>query len=155
MGWFRRELDSFDVDWERRGDKFVPVFPYVHPTPWRDHYLADSFLVVPKSLALQFADRSYMSRLWRQEPDRLAELAAQIAEDGLREPLTMYYDEAGKLRYHDGYHRLCVMENMDFIRVLPVLLKRSDRVKGYGRNVGPEIPLFLGTISDLIQSSSS
>lgn len=45
MGWFRRELDSFDVDWERRGDKFVPVFPYVHPTP-RVGFIS-TFLIYP------------------------------------------------------------------------------------------------------------
>jgi hypothetical protein len=135
MRWFRRELDDFDVDWEFTDRWFRPVMrPDPFPTPWRSHPDAANCIVLPRSICYFFADEKKIRDIERGEHHKISELRDSIAEEGLKVPLKMTFDSLGKVRYHDGYHRLAAMRVLDEPAMVPVLLTLSDnRVKAYGR----------------------
>lgn len=133
--WFRRDLNDFSSNkWVLDGGFYRPVICV--PEPWR---AADYDFVVPVEFALIFADRHRMVSIERDEQEYIASLVDSISSNGLMEPPVMVYDHFGKLRYHDGYHRLIALSHVDSIKRIPVKLRESPRVRGYGRLVGEEI----------------
>lgn len=130
MRWYRRELDDFDLrDWHLTDDgHWQPSFPQPFPEPWRQHHDADLCLEVPREVCYLFADDRKMRDITRQEPDKTAMLAESIATEGLKVPLTMTWDDHGKIRYHDGYHRLTAMQHLENPTVLPIIFRRSEGV---------------------------
>lgn len=148
--WFRRNLDEFDVDWTFSEGFFSPVI-LRDLQPWRNHPLASECHVIPKELALLVADQDYMAKILRSdwEDAKMSSLRESILNEGLREPLTMVYDSGGKLRYHDGYHRLCILQEIGHVKSIPVFLQYSPRVKGYGRPIGVFVPEIFQLFSGL------
>lgn len=137
MKWFRRELDDFGpFDW----DDSKPLFPRVAPEPWRT-FPGPKFLI-PLDLVLTFADRNRLANILRTEQEYVFGLADSIDMEGLTTPPTMVYDDAGKIRYHDGYHRLAATLALKYFDSLPVCLVKSPYVRGYGRLVSEEVPMI-------------
>lgn len=135
MRWFRRELDDFGpFDW----DGLKPLFPRPVPEPWRD-CPADLFLV-PLTFVQVFADRKKLNEIVRTESEYITGLAEAINEQGLLVPPLMVFDSAGKVRYHDGYHRLAAIEILGYFNAIPVRLEHSPSVRGHGRPVSEEMP---------------
>ena len=136
VNWFRRSLDCFDTDtvWDDSGH-VRPVFPKRQKEPWRDHHLAADCLLLPYHVVEFFAEERKLNTIARLEPDKVSSLAESIATEGLTTPVEMVWDPQGKFRYHDGYHRLTAMRTIPEKRpdYIPVVLKQSDRVHGYGK----------------------
>lgn len=93
---------------------------------------------VPLDFCKLYADPKRITLLERTEPEYLAEIQRSVMEDGIREPATMVLDESGKMRYHDGYHRMIVLERIGR-KSIPVVLKTSERIKGYGKTIDPTL----------------
>lgn len=102
---------------------------------WRNHPMADKMFLLPISFIKLFADPGRISLLKRTEHELawMDEIRASIAADGLLHPCTMVFDLNGKVRLKDGYHRLIVSEDFDWLTEFPVILKQVDKVSGYGR----------------------
>ncbi len=100
--------------------------------PWM--YRQEEIFWVPVSFCKLFADPKRITLLERTEPDYLNEIQASVMDEGMHEPATMVLDESGKMRYHDGYHRMIVSERIGR-ESIPVVLKIVERVNGYGRQV--------------------
>lgn len=136
MKWFRRNRDDFDVEWDLHGTRYAPRFPeepVPFPEPWREHPSAPDCILLPRALVYRFADERKIRDIERTEVSKTADLRASIASEGLKVPLTMTFDSMGKVRYHDGYHRMTAMRPLDEPQMVPVLLKMAEgRVKAFG-----------------------
>ena len=93
---------------------------------------------VPVAFCKLYADPKRITLLERTEPEYLSEIQRSVMDDGIHEPATMVVDESGKMRYHDGYHRLIVSERIGR-ESIPVVVKTSERIKGYGKIIGPSL----------------
>lgn len=135
-----------DMIGKRSLKRYGPDFDYVvfddpidvtPKEPWREHRLADRVILVPCGVLRLFADPARISLLLHQEHEkvRLDQVGASIAATGLTDPCTVFYDDYGKVRFHDGYHRLIVSDRIDWLNVLPTVLEHSDRITGYGRPI--------------------
>ena len=151
MNWFRRDKEDFNVDWELLDGHYKPKVPQPFPTPWRLHPKAEECLLLPRSVCFYFADQQKMRNIERLEPEKVSELRESISKEGLKVPLKMTWDAHGKIRYHDGYHRMTAMRVLDEPQHVPVLLSRSDRVKGYGRQPEHYIELLFSALNEAIQ----
>lgn len=101
--------------------------------PWMNHPRVDEMFYVPMDFCRLFADQTRLDLLARTEAEWICEIGTSIVEDGLREPAVMAFDETGKLRYHDGYHRMLTGE----LECIPVILQEArPNVRGYGRPIG-------------------
>ena len=147
--WFRRRLDNFDVDWVVEDTFCKPLLPSHFPEPWTDHQWVDDCIVLPRDVCLFFADHRKMRNIERQEPGKINELRDSISTIGLTTPIIMTWDDTGKIRYHDGYHRLTAMRVLDNPLRIPVLLRHSDRVKGVGQQPEQYVPFLFGVVNDL------
>lgn len=131
MRWFRRSLDDFGpFDWS---EDIKPLFPTRHPEPWRS--FNDDLYLLPVDLIETFIDRRQLEKVKRLDHSHIASLAAQIDAEGLFVPPLVCYDATGKIRYHDGYHRYAAMESLGYFHHVPVRLKESVAVRGYGRQM--------------------
>lgn len=154
MKWFRRKPDEFDVDWDLHGTRYSPNFPaqpVPFPEPWRDYPGSANCLLLPRSVCLFFADEKKIQDIERQEPEKVHDLRTSIAVEGLKVPLIMTWDDHGKIRYHDGYHRMTAMRVLDDPQVVPVWFRRSEgRVKAYGRQPEDYIEILFSAIDRAI-----
>lgn len=125
-----RILKRYGQDFDYRE---FEVYEVEESEPWMDHHRIDEIYYVPIEFCRLFADRTRLDLLSRTEAEWICEIGTSIAEDGLREPAVMAFDENGKLRYHDGYHRMLTGE----LESIPVLLEEArPNVRGYGRPIG-------------------
>lgn len=155
MRWYRRDLDDFTAyDWEFVDGHWLPVFPTQFPQPWREHHLAEECLEVPREVCYYFADDRKMRDIERTEPEKTSMLRESIASEGLKVPLQMVWDDHGKIRYHDGYHRLTAMRILRYPTVLPVVFTQSTgRIKAHGRQPEHYISFLFDTINTLMLQS--
>lgn len=121
--------------------------PPGRPEPWRQHPHAVEGRVrlLPVEFCAKFADPNQIANNRVRVPEKIEELRRSIAKDGLRVPALMRLDQYGKLRYHDGYHRLTAIQQIpDFVN-LPVVIDRvnDNRIKGYGRPLQEEFDFIL------------
>lgn len=138
MNWFRRSPDDFGpFDWAD-GE---PLFPTPHPEPWRDS--PEDIYLLPVGFVETIIDRRQLERTKRLDHEQVASLAASINENGLYNVPTVMFDREGKVRYHDGYHRYAAMESLGYFTAVPVRLKESRQVKGYGRGLSQEVESVL------------
>jgi hypothetical protein len=120
-----------------------PVVPL--PAPWKDHQFAKSVYLLPLDFCMTFVDNSYLLKVERDDTLRIAELAESMLVEGIKTPIILVIDGQGKLRYHDGYHRLSViLANREHFPYIPCLLNHSTgTVRAYGRTVQSEIDTIL------------
>jgi len=138
MKWFRRNLDDFgDKEWVFSNNTYLPRIKV--PEPWRDHPKADELYLVPVSFVKIFLENAHVVQIRHQAATKVAELRDSIRLEGLQQPCTMVYDATGKLRYHDGHHRLTAILEIPEITHIPVFLKETKKVKGYGRPISEEV----------------
>lgn len=129
MRWFRRSLDDFGpFDWS---EDLQPLFPTSPPEPWRDFH--EQVYLLPLELVDTFIDRRQLETVKRVDHPHVASLASQIEAEGLFVPPEVVYDATGKVRYHDGYHRYAAIESLGYFHSIPVRLRESPAVRGYGR----------------------
>lgn len=129
--WFRRSLDDFGpFDWS---DDLEPLFPTTHPEPWRA--TSEEVFLLPLAFVDSFIDHRDLNQKKRLDHDGIAQLAASIDEHGLFKPGQIIFDANGKLRYHDGYHRYAAVESLGYFDSIPVTVKESQTVRGYGRPI--------------------
>lgn len=134
----------------RKGQKLVTYteIPYTYtynphfedltvPQPWRRRPDADEIYFLPLDFVMMFTDRGRMSHIRHREAAYIAELSQSMLTEGILTPLEMNLDREGKIRLHEGHHRIIVANNLQhyFPRV-PVKLKRVDGVlRQYGKQL--------------------
>lgn len=101
---------------------------------------------MPVSFAMCFADKAKMNAIKKTEASYIDELRSSIATQGLLEPAIMYFDPQGKIRYQEGYHRLCALSELPYIKSMPVRLQESPRVRGYGRHISEEVEFLFESV---------
>ena len=127
--------------------KYDPVLP--RPEPWRKSYMAEveKTYLVPVEFAYRFADKDQIANNRIRVPEKIAELKASIAVEGLKLPGIMVLDENGKLRYHDGYHRLTAILELEDFDLIPVVFRRSTgKIKAFGRPMVGEAEIIFAYI---------
>lgn len=145
--WFRRSLDDFEEKkWDMKNGFFSPKIPTRRFDPWT--LKSDPIYLVPVEFAYLFADKGKIANIERTEEPYIAELIESISTEGLREPALMKFDEFGKLRYHDGYHRLTAIRRIDGFTDIPVRIKQSPRIVGYGRSFAEEVYNVFSAINE-------
>lgn len=148
MNWFRRDLDDFsEKDWEfTESSLFRPILSVGFPEPWRRHCDRHRIYLFPLDFCKIFADKRQLNNISRKEEDYICSLRESIQREGLFNPAVMKYDNNGKLRYHDGYHRLAAVLEIDGFDFMPVKIEQSPRVKGYGRVLSEELLTILDVV---------
>lgn len=152
---FRRKKSDFDplLKWatEQYSYHYNPVLPDPPlPEPWRQSKAAQQHRVylLDKHFLLLFADASQISNNRIRVPDKIQFLKESIAQIGIKEPGIVVIDENGKFRYHDGYHRLTAILELDKVTHMPVYLRRSsNRIKGFGLDFGSQVEVILDAMS--------
>lgn len=91
--------------------------------------------LLPMELVLAFIDKGYHRDRERHDPQRLELLEQSIREEGLHEPILLLLDPDGKIRIHDGNHRLIVLQRLGHSKVPVNLEVKPKPVKGYGRKL--------------------
>ena len=130
--------------------KYDPEFPEIPKEPWRDHKMAktERVYVVPVDFVYRFADPDQIANNRKRVPEKIAELRTSIAEEGLKQPAIMTLDSYGKLRYHDGYHRLTAILEIEGFDKIPVVFRRgTGRTKAFGRQMAAEAEVILELIA--------
>ena len=131
--------------------KYDPELPDPpRPQPWREHFLARSerTYLLPVSFVVQFADKDQIANNRVRVPDKVLELKESIDREGLKQPAIMTLDSYGKLRYHDGYHRLtAILELEDFTHIPIVFRRGTGRTKAFGRQMSAEAEVILELIA--------
>lgn len=135
----------------RHQDTFVPYHsqPYTYlydpitnplPQQWRNRGDAGEIFLLPVGFIVRFADKGYLQRIQQRDQGKIGVLRDSMVVEGQIVPMGMNLDPSGKLRFHDGYHRLCVaLERPDLFPLVPVLLDRgTGAIRGYGRNLYEE-----------------
>jgi hypothetical protein len=124
----------------RYDPKFVGL-----PQPWRNHPEAANVYELPFDFLLTFADRTYLNTIQKTDKVRLEELKESMLTEGLKVPVVLVVDSVGKFRYHDGYHRLAVVQHNlgDFPKVPCLLQHSSGIVKAFGRPLQSELETIL------------
>lgn len=82
------------------------------PEPWRQHPKAarTEVRLIPTVIARQCADKRQVSEILAHEAEYVSELAADIKENGLRDPLIFHVDGAGRFCLRNGHHRMLAAE---------------------------------------------
>lgn len=77
---------------------------------------------IPTKIAMKYADPVYHSKVMNEDNNALE---VQIRYHGIKTPVTFVYDRAGRLRYHDGYHRLCAAQRLG-VKTIPARLEKAS-----------------------------
>lgn len=122
-------------------------FPDPLPEPWRQHPLAGDCWRVPVAFVLKFTDPVELSNKASRDAQHVADLYLDIQQNGITTPLEMWIDQRGKIRLHEGHHRMAAIVRLGDIQLVPVLIKRSSgTMRGYGRTAHDEIETILSNI---------
>ena len=145
---FRRDLNDFSTkQWVFSENKiYEPVLFKGFPEPWRRQTLYSRIYLFPVQFCELFAEKAKIQNIRRKEYNYIVELIESISKDGLFNPCIMKYDNNGKLRYHDGYHRLTAILDIEGFNYIPIILESSPKIKGYGRLVNEEMFSMLNFI---------
>ena len=120
------------------------------PEPWRHHELAalNRVYLLPLEFCETFADDQQVHNNRKIVPEKIRWLRESIDELGLQRPCIMVLDATGKLRYHDGYHRLTAIQQIPGFTHVPCILQHSTgRIRGYGRPMHQVVEIILEMVS--------
>lgn len=120
------------------------------PEPWREHQLTvhNTIYLLPLEFCETFADQQEVHKDRKMVPDKIAWLRESIDEIGLQRPCILVLDATGKLRYHDGYHRMTAIQQIpDFTHIPCILQHSTGRIRGYGRPMHQVAEIILGMVS--------
>lgn len=136
--------------------KYYPV-PYTlhlppkpRAEPWRYHSitLSNKIYLLPVAFCETFADLKEVDHNRKMEANKIEWLRESIDEEGLKRPCILVIDATGKLRYHDGYHRLAAVQQVkDFSHIPCILQTSTGRIRGYGRPLHQEVEIILEMLS--------
>jgi hypothetical protein len=93
----------------------------------------------------QLSDPARLCRILRLESAALATIEADWDAHGLRQVLDLVVDGRGRLRLHDGHHRVIVAGRLGVTR-LPVTITRADAIPGWARPVAEVLELLLADL---------
>lgn len=151
MKWFRRNKTDFEnLDWVEDGGRFSPNLcksPPVRPEPWRLADTASECYILPVWLLSGCADPQEIKEKRLVDEKYIDGLRESINVEGLHQPLTVVVDSYGKIRLHDGYHRFIAISGLNNFDNVPVYVKKSKKVKGYGRDLSTQTLDVLNYIS--------
>jgi hypothetical protein len=120
------------------------------PQPWRNHDLAsrNTIYLLPIEFCEMFADDQQIHSNRKMVPEKIEWLRDSIDKEGLKRPCILVVDATGKLRYHDGYHRLTAIQQIpDFTHVPCILQHSTGRIRGYGRPLHQVMEVILKMVS--------
>jgi len=130
---------------------YAPTFdPKPRPEPWRKHELAkrQAIYLLPVSFCELLADDQQVHNNRKKTPNKIAWLRESISEEGLKRPCILVLDSVGNLRYHDGYHRLTAIQQIEDFTHIPCILQHSTgRIRSYGRPLHQITEIILELVS--------
>lgn len=117
---------------KRVESKFIEPYKYEYQLvlePWRGVY--PNARAVPVSVLREFADPQILNLHQTRDNDYINEIKDSIQREGLLHPMLLVMDDDGKVRLHDGYHRLAAAQRLGLDH-FPTIFQRVQRIKGYG-----------------------
>lgn len=113
--------EFLDHEWFHPG----PAEPDPFPQPWLDHPESSRCFLFPRALLLEMAQGPRLALVSR-EVDYLAGLRSSLSTVGLREPLELVIDRAGRIVVREGHHRLLATESLAEFDRLPAYFTQSE-----------------------------
>lgn len=117
--------------WWARARLHRPPAPRVDP--WKQDGRYSQCVELPVDTLRLIAKRDRLMDLRRNQQPRLERLEHDIDLNGLREPLIVIVDEAGRVALKDGHSRLTVCPGLGYTK-LPVRYRKSNRLRSHGRS---------------------
>jgi ParB-like nuclease domain len=147
MKWFRRSPDEWDVDWLVKDGKIIPSIPNVRPEPWRENF--PEATLVPIDFVSYFVNETEINEKDRFERWKCDEVKASLTDDGFHQPMVMYWDDEGRVRFHDGHHRLVAARELGW-KTVPVELRHAGEgviLRGYSRELKNHVVDIFASVS--------
>lgn len=112
--------EFLDHEWY---SSFEPV-----PEPWREHRWAARSFLFTRSFLLDLAQPERLQQV-RADTEHIAALRHDLSVNGLRRPLEVVIDRAGRVVLRDGHHRLVASAGLPGFTTFPVVFTESDHVR--------------------------
>jgi ferredoxin-fold anticodon binding domain-containing protein len=120
------------------------LYEVVNLAPWRKTH--PEAIEIPVSLLLEkFIDPNYIASIVSRDREMISIVEKDIAQNGLRNPIELKYDNIGNVTVHDGNHRILIINALTAGKgKIPALIKESDgRIKTAGLKVSSILPELL------------
>lgn len=111
--------------------------------PWRATASASGAYWVPMETMEAIAEPERTLRILRTEQDYLKTLEMDIRDNGLKDVLSLVYDDRGRIRMKNGHHRTIVTKNLDYERLPVVLIPSPKGIKAWSVSIYDVLPRLM------------